>query len=56
MSPQMFESVRAMKAAWRELEWTALHYDEATPEQRARLDRTLAAIDAAEDWDDDRDR
>lgn len=49
MSRQLYEQTKATEDAWRELEWTALHYDEATDEQRANLERTLAAIDRMED-------
>ena len=50
ISGQMLEQARRDEAAWNELEWIALHYDEATDEQRARLDTTLAAIDEMDDW------
>lgn len=49
ISNQLLEQTRRTEQAWTELEWIALHYDEATDEQRARLDRTLAAIHRMED-------
>lgn len=49
VSQQLFEATRKSERNWNELEWIALHYNEATDEQRARLDRVMAAIDRLED-------
>jgi hypothetical protein len=48
VSEQRLAELRRDNEAWRELEWIATHYDEATPDQRLRLDRTLAAIRSIE--------
>lgn len=48
VTPQMLEDLKRLEAAWEELEWTATHYDEATPEQRARFDAFSEAVDRLE--------
>lgn len=53
VSQQLFDQTRRLEEAWSDLEWTAAHYDEASDEQRAALDRVLAAIARLDDYDDD---
>jgi hypothetical protein len=38
ISEQLLEQSRATDRAFREMEWIALNYDQATDEQRARFD------------------
>ena len=41
----MLEESRSIRAAYAELEWIATHWDEATPEQRARFEAFSEALD-----------
>lgn len=49
ISNQLYEQTLRAERAWRELEWVGFHYDQASPEQRARFDRVQEAIASREE-------
>jgi hypothetical protein len=49
LTEQLYRETQKMEAAYSELQWIALHHDEATDTQRAWLARVMTAIDKIED-------
>jgi hypothetical protein len=45
----MFEEAQAHHADWEQLQATALNYSSASPEDRAKLDVVLEALDSYEE-------